>query len=135
MRGNSSLSKPPLPEELLQACRELRRNATDAERLMWELVRDRRLGGAKFRRQHSIGRFILDFYCHEVRLAIELDGGGHDEQQQKQYDEQRTKDLEIEGVKVLRFWNHDVLENTEAVLETIWDSLTPALSQREREKE
>jgi adenine-specific DNA methylase len=137
VRENSSAPKPPLPDELLQACRSLRHNTTDAEKLMWKLLRDRRLKGAKFRRQHLMGRFILDFYCHEAKLAIELDGGGHAEDQQKQYDEQRTKALEGDGIKVLRFWNHDVLNKTESVIDVIWNaltnSLTPTLSRRERE--
>jgi adenine-specific DNA methylase/very-short-patch-repair endonuclease len=138
VRENPSAPKPPLSDELLQACRDLRKNSTDAEQLLWNLLRDRYLHGVKFRRQHPIGRFILDFYCHEFKLAIELDGGGHNEQQQRQYDEQRTKALEGEGIKVLRFWNHDVLLRTETVLEVIWnsitkDSLTPTLSQRARE--
>ena len=124
-----------IPNELLQACRELRRNATDAEKLLWSLLRDRQLKGAKFRRQHPLGRFILDFYCEKFKVAIELDGGGHAEEQQKSYDEQRTKVLEGEGIKVLRFWNNDVLGETEAVLEVIWNFLTPPLSHRARENE
>ncbi|MGE5599382.1 MAG: endonuclease domain-containing protein, partial [Bacteroidota bacterium] len=64
--------KPPLPPQLLQRCRELRQSATDAEQLLWELIRNRQLLGAKFRRQHPVGPFILDFYCHEAKLAIEL---------------------------------------------------------------
>ncbi|MDA8170936.1 MAG: endonuclease domain-containing protein [Nitrospiraceae bacterium] len=135
MREIAFSSKIPIPKELLQACRDLRRNSTDAENLLWRLLRGRQLNGAKFRRQHPIGHFILDFYCDELKLAIELDGGGHAEEKQKLYDEQRTRALEGEGIKVLRFWNNDVLTRTEAILETIWDSLTPALSQRARGNE
>jgi very-short-patch-repair endonuclease len=123
VRDDLALTKPPLPDHILKACRDLRKNSTDAEQLLWEILRDRRLYGIKFRRQHPIGKFILDFYSHENKLAIELDGGGHNEQQQKQYDEQRTKSLEGEGIKVLRFWNHDVLQKTEVVLEVIWNAL------------
>jgi adenine-specific DNA methylase len=135
---NAVSFKPPIPDNLLQACRDLRKNSTDAEKLLWQFLRDRRLNGVKFRRQHPVGRFILDFYSHEFKLAIELDGGGHNEQQQKHYDEQRTKALEGEGIRVLRFWNHEVLQKTENVLEVIWEAvskkpLTPALSQWERE--
>ena len=135
MRENSFSPKTPIPPGLRQACRDLRQNATDAENLLWRLLRDRQLNGAKFRRQHPVGPFILDFYCDEFKLAIELDGGGHAEEKQKLYDEQRTMVLEGEGIRVLRFWNNDVLTKTEAVLEVIWNSLTPTLSHRARENE
>jgi very-short-patch-repair endonuclease len=67
--------KPAIPEDIFKYARELRRNQTDAEQLLWGLLRDRRFAGKKFRRQHPVGRYILDFYCHELKLAIELDGG------------------------------------------------------------
>lgn len=70
----------------------------------------------------------MDFYCHEYKLVIELDGGGHTEPEQARYDKQRTKALESEGIRVLRFWNNDVLCNTETVLEIIWAALTPGPS-------
>ena len=75
-------NKPPLPPALLARARELRQSGTDAERLVWQLVRNRQLDGWKFRRQHPIGRYILDFYCYEARLGIELDGGQHAEPDQ-----------------------------------------------------
>ena len=127
--------KPPLPPELLRKCRELRKNETDAEKLLWNLLRDRQLGNAKFRRQHPLGPFVLDFYCHEEKLGIEIDGGQHAESDQALYDAKRTQKLEAEGVKVFRFWDNDVLANTEGVLEKILNaltSLTPSLSHRER---
>ena len=127
--------KPPLPPELLRRCRELRKNETDAEKLLWSLLRDRQLGNAKFRRQHPLGPFVLDFYCHEEKLGIEIDGGQHAESDQALYDAKRTQKLEAEGVKVFRFWDNDVLANTEGVLERILNaltSLTPSLSHRER---
>lgn len=114
----------PLPPELLQRCRELRHNATDAEQLLWGLLRGRRLGRAKFRRQHPLGRFVLDFYCHETLLAIELDGGGHAEPGQARYDTDRTQALQAEGVRVLRFWNPEVLQDPEVVLEVILRTVT-----------
>ena len=75
-----------LPKAMLNLARELRRSQTDAEELLWGLLRNRRLGGYKFRRQQVLGHFILDFYCPQVRLAIELDGGGHAEPSQSRYD-------------------------------------------------
>ncbi|HNT26453.1 MAG TPA: DUF559 domain-containing protein, partial [Anaerolineales bacterium] len=124
----SSPAKPPLPPHVLARCRELRQNATQAEQLLWELLRDRQLGEAKFRRQHPLGGYILDFYCHEARLCIELDGGGHLEEKQARYDEQRTRQLEALGVQVLRFWNRAVLQETEAVLQAIWEALPARLA-------
>lgn len=108
--------KPALSPAMLSRCRELRKNATDAENLLWQLLRDRQLEGLKFRRQHPLGGYILDFYCHEERLAIELDGSGHLETDQARRDEQRTKDLAALGVRVIRFWNHDVLGNPQGAL-------------------
>ena len=126
--GVRELPKLPLPPELLQRRRELRRNATDAEQLLWGLLRGCQLGRAKFRRQHPLGRFVLDFYCHEALLAVELDGGGHAEPGQARYDTDRTQALQAEGVRVLRFWNHEMLQDPEAVLEVILGTVTAAPS-------
>lgn len=96
------------------------------------MLRRKALGGFKFRRQHVIlnpatggkyNNFILDFYCHEKLLAIELDGGGHAEPEQAAYDENRTRALETLGIAELRFWNSEISENLEGVLQTVWDSL------------
>jgi type I restriction enzyme M protein len=107
----------------LRNARELRKNQTDAERLLWNLLRDRQLGGFKFRRQKPLGKYILDFYCAQKKLAIELDGLGHAENDQIKYDEIRTAYLESAGVQVLRFWNHQVLQETEDILFKIWEAL------------
>ncbi|GAB1235164.1 ATP-dependent RNA helicase HrpA [Ferrigenium sp. UT5] len=115
-----------LPETLLTHARLLRKNATDAEQLLWKLLRDRQLLDAKFRRQHPLGAYILDFYCHEAKLAVELDGGQHAEDKQSQHDEKRSVWLNAQGITVLRFWNHDVLKNTEGVLQKIFDWLSEA---------
>ncbi|MGQ9779219.1 MAG: endonuclease domain-containing protein [Bacillota bacterium] len=96
--------------------------------MLWGLIRDRQLGGAKFRRQHPVGPFILDFYCHEAKLAVELDGGVHTDPEQAKRDAERTKALEAEGIRVLRFWNHEVHERTEEVLAKIREALTPDLN-------
>jgi very-short-patch-repair endonuclease len=97
--------------------RGLRRNMTDAEQRLWYRLRNRHLIGKKFRRQHEIDRYIVDFVCPEVALIVELDGGQHAEMMAA--DAERTCRLEALGYRVLRFWNNDVLTNTEAVLEVI----------------
>lgn len=109
--------------ELLIFAKQLRRNQTDAEKLLWQILRSRNLNGFKFRRQHPVGGYILDFYCHEARLAIELDGGGHNTEEQFLYDTERTKVLLGADIKVVRFWNHDVLNSLESVLEEIYRHL------------
>jgi adenine-specific DNA methylase len=110
-----------LPKEHLAFARSLRQQQTDAETKMWYLLRDRRLAGKKFRRQHPIPPYVVDFYCHEASLVIEIDGGQHAEQ--RRYDEARTRHFQERGLKVLRFWNHEVLKETEAVLHAIWVAL------------
>jgi very-short-patch-repair endonuclease len=97
--------------------RQLRRDQTDAEQRLWAKLRDRQLGGAKFRRQHPIGPFVADFCCPQRKLVVELDGGQHAEGVAA--DQKRSRFLKAQGYRVLRFWNHDVLGNTEAVLERI----------------
>jgi len=100
--------------------RQLRRNQTNAEQLLWLRVRSRQLGGLKFKRQFRIGRYIVDFFCHETRLVIELDGGQHAEC--AEYDHERSMKIQALGYRVLRFWNNDVLENIEGVLMSIMDA-------------
>ena len=117
------LPKRRLPEDILRFARELRREQTQAEAKLWRLLRERQFGGLKFRRQHPVGGYIVDFYCHERKLVIELDGGQHDEKTQIRYDMQRTRTLEDLGVRVLRFWNSDVSSNLIGVLQTIWDAI------------
>jgi len=86
---------------------------------MWLMLCDRRLLDLKFRRQHPVEPYVLDFYCQELRLAIELDGGQHNEPKARKRDEIRTQFLEDQGIRVLRFWDHEVSKETEAVLEVI----------------
>ena len=97
--------------------RQLRRNQTDAERLIWSRLRNRRLSGAKFRRQYPIGHYIVDFCCRERRLVVELDGGHHVDN--AQVDQRRTEVLIQHGYRVLRFWNYEVLADIETVLQAI----------------
>jgi very-short-patch-repair endonuclease len=101
--------------------RKLRRDSTDAERLLWMHLRARRMAGRKFRRQVVIGPYIVDFVCFDAGLIIEADGGQHLEQQPE--DDARTAFLESSGYKVLRFWNNEILCDTESVLEQIYGYL------------
>jgi very-short-patch-repair endonuclease len=89
---------------LLNRARELRKNPTDAERKLWAHLRLRQIGGYKFRRQHPLGPYIVDFVCIEKKLIVEVDGGQHDEK--RFYDAKRDKWLEEKGFKVIRFWNN-----------------------------
>ena len=119
---------PRLPDELKKRIRKLRENSTDAEQLMWKILRNRGLRDAKFRRQYPEAGFILDFYCHEAKLCVELDGNQHNEDEQVKYDEVRTKILqEQHGIEVIRFWNSDVLNKTEDILNVLWDILDERL--------
>jgi very-short-patch-repair endonuclease len=103
-----------------RAARALRHASTDAEIRLWAALRGRRLAGFKFRRQHPIDRFVVDFVCTKHHLVIEADGGQHAD---SEADAERTKWLEGQGWRVLRFWNNDILANIEGVLETILASL------------
>jgi very-short-patch-repair endonuclease len=100
-----------------QTARRLRRNQTDAERKLWFVLRDRRLGSWKFRRQFPIDRFVVNFFCADAHLIVELDGGQH--AVRTEADAQRTKILEAMGYLVLRFWNNDVMQNIDGVQQEI----------------
>ena len=102
--------------------RALRKNLTDAEKLLWRHLRDRQLDGCKFRRQHPIGKFIVDFVCVEKKLVIEVDGGQH--ATKVEADLQRSEYLRKKGYSTLRFWNNEVLQKTESVLEAVLLSLS-----------
>jgi adenine-specific DNA-methyltransferase len=103
--------------------RGLRRNMTDAEHALWRILRSRQLEGFKFRRQHSIGRYVVDFVCLERKVVIEVDGGHHVERAEA--DSERTKYLESEGFRVIRFWNNEVLAEMEGVAMQVLATLTP----------
>ena len=94
---------------------------TDAERSLWQHLRGRQVAGLKFRRQHSVGRYIVDFACLEAALIIEVDGGQHADQ--RGHDQERTAWLEERGYRVLRFWNDEVLANAAGVMEAIWQEV------------
>ncbi|MCE9657488.1 MAG: endonuclease domain-containing protein [Burkholderiales bacterium] len=102
-----------------ERARKLRSTSTDAERLLWSKLRDRRLAGHKFRRQHPVGPFFADFACIECRLIVELDGGQHYDEEGLRRDATRTVALQEHGFDVLRFSNRDVLAETDAVLQVI----------------
>ncbi len=95
-----------------QYARQLRRNSTDAEQVLWQQLRNRQLDGLKFRRQATLGTAVADFFCAQKRLVVELDGGQHSEEA----DKSRTERLEALGFHVVRFWNHEVNDNLDAVL-------------------
>ena len=101
--------------------KSLRANESNAEQLLWHKFKNRGFHNYKFRRQHIIQEYIVDFVCLEAKLIIELDGGQH--AMQTSYDNRRTLKLENEGFRVIRFWNHEVLLETEVVLETIFQEL------------
>ena len=101
--------------------RQLRTTLTPAEARLWKQLQNRQLAGRKFRRQHSVGRYVLDFYCPREYLAVELDGAAHDHELAAERDEARTRYLESLGITVLRFENRDVVENLEGVLRMIQD--------------
>lgn len=106
-------------QELKQIVRNIRKEPTFSEKKLWMHLRNKQLDGIKFRRQHPVDGFIVDFYCPSARLAIELDGGVHVDSEQASYDLLRQKELAEQGVKVIRFWNSEVDGKIDAVLQTI----------------
>lgn len=134
-RGVGGEVKPPntkspfhsVSTDLLKKARELRQNLTDSEQILWEVLRNRQLNNLKFRRQHPLKEgYILDFYCHEAKLGIELDGGYHNQLKQLNYDAVRTLDIEIGyGIKILRFSNDDVQNRIDFVLNEILNFTSP----------
>jgi very-short-patch-repair endonuclease len=108
-----------ISSKLRSNARTLRRNSTDAERILWSELRDHRLAGAGFRRQVPIEGYIADFVCHAARLVIELDGGQHFSDEAEQRDASRSMVIEAKGFHVLRFSNHDVMTNRDGILEII----------------
>jgi len=110
------------PKRFEQA-RFLKKVQTQAESLLWQELRNRNLSGFKFRRQHPIGKYIADFYCHEAKLIIEVDGKIHLDKNQIEYDNNRTQDLEALGLRVIRFTNEEVINEIGKVLEKIKQNL------------
>ncbi|HYM93362.1 MAG TPA: endonuclease domain-containing protein [Chitinophagaceae bacterium] len=105
--------------KLYEYGKDLRQTSTKAEEVLWQHLRNKKLNGLKFRRQHPLDNFIADFYCNEKKLVIELDGGIHDEKEIRQYDEARTYDLKEFDITVIRFRNEEVLNDIKYVIEKI----------------
>jgi very-short-patch-repair endonuclease len=108
--------------------RRLRGQLTDVEQALWAALRDSRLHGIKFRRQHPFGPYVLDFFCVKAQLVLELDGSVHDQPEQKDYDRERTEYLESHGLRVLRFRNEDVMDRLNEVVRKIVEAASPSLS-------
>lgn len=107
-----------MDEKYLKA-RNLRKNSTPHERIMWNLLKNRQLNGMKFVRQYPIGKYIADFVCRDKKLVIELDGGQHNEDKNIIYDNERTKFIESKGYKIIRFWNNEIDSNLDGVYERL----------------
>jgi very-short-patch-repair endonuclease len=108
-------------EETFRIAKNLRKNPTSAESILWMKLKNRQVAGAKFRRQHPLRFYIADFYCHEHRLVIEIDGDIHFEEHQKEHDVNRSAELEKYGIHVLRFTNDQVLNSIDEVINSISD--------------
>lgn len=102
----------------------LRNNMPEAERLLWAKLKGKQLGAYKFRRQNSINQYSLDFYCPKAKLAIEIDGDSHFDEEAEDSDRERQRVIESYGIRVLRFTNNEVYNNLEGVLETILEDLS-----------
>ena len=124
----------PYNKGLKEPSRHLRKNMTEAERLFWSKVRGKQLNGVQFYRQKTIGEYIVDFFCPQAKLVIEIDGGQHYQEDGHEKDMLRDDYLQAQGLKVLRFSNREVLENIHAVLETVCGEipLDPPLPKWER---
>ena len=116
---------PYVSKEMRERARKLRKKATPAEEILWDVLRDRQLNGLKFRRQHVIDRYIVDFYCAEHKLAVELDGPVHDAKEQQEKDKLREQAIQREKIQVIRFKNDQVFDDLESVLSSIVGQITP----------
>ncbi len=103
--------------------RQLRKKETWAEKLLWSWLRGRHFSGYKFRRQHPVGRYYLDFFCEEARLSIEIDGSGHGHPEQQLHDAERKNFLTSQGIQELRFWNSHLRRNAQSIRDTIFREL------------
>ena len=101
--------------EIKERAKALRKRMTCCEKILWQVLRKNKVRGCYFRRQHPISKFIVDFYCHELRLAVEIDGSYHALEQQQEHDSNRSAELENLGIKVIRFTNQAVIENIRKV--------------------
>jgi len=115
------IEKKYSPKYIIQLAQKLRKNMTPAEIILWEMIKDKKISGYKFRNQHPVDRYILDFYCHEKKVAIEVDGMIHSHK--KDYDDYRDDFLKNLGIVILRFTNDEVLNEIDTVLEKIKSAL------------
>ena len=109
---------------LIDFARKLRQDATDPEALMWACLRNRRMNKRKFRRQHPVEPYVLDFYCADLKLSIELDGGQHNTVEGKRHDKARESFLRSQGIETLRFTNDEMIRHTDSVMNLIWNRTT-----------
>ncbi|HPN72177.1 MAG TPA: aminotransferase class V-fold PLP-dependent enzyme, partial [Saprospiraceae bacterium] len=123
MKDRMHLGAKPI---IFERAKRMRTNQTSSERLLWEAINGKQLRGLKFRRQHPILTYILDFYCHELKLGIEIDGDSHNEEQQKLYDQKRTELLNAKGITIIRFGNQKIQNDLEGVLAEI-SAFTPPI--------
>jgi len=110
-------------EAIFDRANTLRKSLTEAEKILWKVLRNKKFKGYKFRRQHPIDSFIADFYCHQHKLIIEIDGGIHELNSTKEHDNDRTYELEKFGLKVIRFNNYEIIHQLEKVLRQIKDAI------------
>ncbi|MGD0590314.1 MAG: endonuclease domain-containing protein [Bacteroidota bacterium] len=103
---------------------ELRREMTEAEELLWARIRNRQINGCKFRRQYSIGAYVVDFYSPENKIAIEIDGSSHDRADAIEYDKNRQEEIETLGIRVVRFTNKNVLSNLDMIIKQLSEAVT-----------
>jgi very-short-patch-repair endonuclease len=121
----AAMENPKVLHYVVEIARRLRRNQTSTEEILWACLRNRRLCGNKFRRQQPLGRYIADFYCHEAKLVVEIQGGIHSHEDQREYDDIRQEVIEQLGIKILSFTNEEVTQNLEDTLSKIINTLPP----------
>jgi len=109
--------------EIMKRATRLRKDQTEAEKIIWQSLRRRQIEGLRFRRQHPINNFVADFYCHEAKLVIEIDGGVHEDPEQKEKDLARQQIINDFGIKVLRFKNEEIVNDIESVIIKIQRSI------------
>jgi very-short-patch-repair endonuclease len=117
-------------EGTIQFARELRRNMTPGEKILWRKLKGKKINGVRIRRQHPIEYYIADFYCHEARMVIEVDGPIHNTLERKLYDLNRNAEMERLGIKVIRFSDHEVKNNTKKVVFMITEEINKRLNER-----
>ena len=110
---------------IFDRARELRANTTEPEKILWDRISNRQLDGFKFRRQHPINTYIADFYCHQAKLVVELDGLIHYYPENKEYDKSRNLEMEGLGIRVIRFRNEEIFDSLDLVIKTIRKELSP----------